>query len=169
MSFWKKRLPKREDILKSRLIRPFAHHLGHGALWHLNRRSVAKGVAIGMFFAFLTPVAQTVFAAAASIPFRANVAVAALSTFITNPITTPPLLYFAHAAGQWLLNDLGLPVEHHDVFVSVQGLLSDAPAVLGATALGLLIFAVISAILGYVAVDMLWRWRLIQRWRARKA
>ena len=67
MSFWKKRLPKREEILNSRLIRPFAHYFGHGSLWHMNRRSVARGVAIGMFFAFMTPVAQTVFAALALI------------------------------------------------------------------------------------------------------
>jgi len=168
MSFWKKRLPKREEILNSRLMRPFARHFGHGALWHLNRRSVARGVAIGMFFAFLTPVAQTVFAALASVPFRANVAVAALATFITNPITTPPILIFAHTIGMRALHFFGLADEHKEVISSLSSLWSEAPLILGATAVGLFAIAVVSAVLSYVAVDLIWRWRLAQRWRTRR-
>lgn len=168
MSFWKKRLPKREEILNSRLMRPFAHHFGHGSLWHLNRRSVARGVAIGMFFAFLTPVAQTVFAAVASVPFRANIAVAALATFITNPITTPPILIFAHGIGMRALHFFGLADEHQEVLSSLGSLWSDAPLILGATALGLFAMAVVAALVSYVAVDVTWRWQLSRRWRNRR-
>lgn len=168
MSFWKKRLPTREEILNSRLLRPFAHHFGHGSLWHLNRRSVARGVAIGMFFAFMTPVAQTVFAAIASVPFRANVAVAALATFITNPITTPPILIFAHLIGMRTLHFFGLADEHQEVLSSLSGLWAEAPLVLGATAVGLFVIAVISAVVSYFVVDIIWRWRLAQRWNSRR-
>lgn len=168
MSFWKKRLPKREDILNSRLMRPFARHFGHGALWHLNRRSVARGVAVGMFFAFLTPVAQTLFAAMASVPLRANVAVAALATFITNPLTTPPILIFAHTIGMRALRFFGLDDEHREVVRSLSSLWSEAPVILGATAIGLFVMAVIAAVLSYVIVDLIWRWRLSQRWRNRR-
>lgn len=168
MSFWKKRLPKREDILNSRLMRPFARHFGHGALWHLNRRSVARGVAVGMFFAFLTPVAQTLFAAMASVPLRANVAVAALATFITNPITTPPILIFAHTIGMRALRFFGLDDEHREVVRSLSSLWSEAPVILGATAIGLFVMAVVAAVLSYVIVDLIWRWRLSQRWRNRR-
>lgn len=168
MSFWKKRLPKREEILNSRLMRPFARHFGHGSLWHMNRRSVARGVAIGMFFAFLTPVAQTVFAALASVPLRANVAVAALATFITNPITTPPILFCAHTIGMRALHFFGLADEHKEVLSSLGSLWSDAPLILGATAIGLFSIAVVAAVLSYVAVDLFWRWRLAQRWRSRR-
>lgn len=168
MSFWKKRLPKREDILNSRLMRPFARHFAHGSLWHLNRRSVARGVAIGVFFAFLTPVAQTVFAALASVPLRANVAVAALSTFVTNPITMPPVLFFAHTIGMRALHFMGVAEEHKEVVRSLGSMWSDAPMILGATAVGLFALAVVTAILSYVAVDLFWRWRLAQRWRTRR-
>lgn len=168
MSFWKKRLPKREDILNSRLMRPFARHFGHGALWHLNRRSVARGVAVGMFFAFLTPVAQTLFAAMASVPLRANVAVAALATFITNPITTPPILIFAHTIGMRTLRFFGLDDEHREVVRSLSSLWSEAPVILGATAIGLFTLAVVAAVLSYIVVDLIWRWRLSQRWRNRR-
>jgi len=167
MSFWKKRLPKREEILNSRLLRPFAHHFGHGSLWHLNRRSVARGVAIGMFFAFLTPVAQTIFAAAASVPLRANVAVAALATFITNPITTPPILFFAHTIGMRTLHFFGWADEHQEVLSSLSSLWAEAPLVLGATAIGLFALAVVAAVVSYVAVDVIWRWQLARRWRNR--
>ena len=168
MSFWKKRLPKREEILNSRMMRPFARHFGHGALWHMNRRSVARGVAIGMFFAFLTPVAQTLFAALASVPLRANVAVAALATFSTNPIPTPPILFFAHTIGMRALPFFGLAEEHREVLSSLSSLWSDAPIILGATAVGLFAIAVVAAVLSYLAVDLVWRWRLAQRWRSRR-
>lgn len=168
MSFWKKRLPKREEILNSRLIRPFAHYFGHGSLWHMNRRSVARGVAIGMFFAFMTPVAQTVFAALASIPFRANVAVAALATFITNPITTPPILFLAHLIGMRTLHFFGLADEHQEMLGSISSLWSEAPVILGATAIGMFLIAAFAAIVSYFAVDLFWRWRLAQRWRTRR-
>src|SRR5690606_8394683 len=150
------------------LMRPFARHFGHGALWHLNRRSVARGVAVGMFFAFLTPVAQTLFAAMASVPLRANVAVAALATFITNPITTPPILIFAHTIGMRALRFFGLDDEHREVVRSLSSLWSEAPVILGATAIGLFVMAVIAAVLSYVIVDLIWRWRLSQRWRNRR-
>lgn len=169
MSFWKKRLPKREEILESRFVRPFAHYFGHGALWHLNRRSVARGVAIGMFVAFMTPIAQTVFAALASVPFRANVTVAALATFVTNPFTTPPILYFAHYIGMRLLHLLGLADEHREVLNSIGSMWSDAPLILGATAIGLFAIAVVCSLVSYFAVDLVWRWRLAQRWRSRRS
>ncbi|MGK2285142.1 DUF2062 domain-containing protein [Pedomonas sp. V897] len=168
MSFWKKRLPKREEILASRAMRPFARHFAHGSLWHLNRRSVARGVAIGMLFAFITPVAQTVFAALASVPFRANVAVAALATFITNPITTPPILFIAHTIGMRTLHVFGLADEHQEVLSSLSSLWSEAPMILGATAIGLVVIGLVSALISYFVVDMIWRWRLAQRWRSRR-
>jgi uncharacterized protein (DUF2062 family) len=84
-------VPTRETIDQYRLLRPFAPHLRHPSLWRLTRRSVPRGVALGLFVAVLIPFMHTFVAAILAIPTRANVGVAALLTFVVNPLTIPPL------------------------------------------------------------------------------
>ena len=73
----------------------------------MNRRSVPRGVALGLFVAVLIPVMHTAIAAILAIPTRANVAIAAAFTLVVNPLTIPPLYYAAYRVGSWEL--------HHDV------------------------------------------------------
>ena len=94
-------VPTRETIDQYRLLRPFASQLRHPSLWRLNRRSVPRAVALGLFVAVIIPVLHTFVAALLAIPARANVAVAALLTFVVNPLTIPPLYYAAYRIGSW--------------------------------------------------------------------
>src|SRR5438270_11971134 len=87
-------IPTRDTIHEYRLLRPFASHLRHPSLWRLNRRSVPRGVAVGLFVAVIIPVMHTFIAALLAIPARANVAVPALLTLVVNPLTIP----FMHVA-----------------------------------------------------------------------
>ena len=94
------------DYLKSlahveryRILKPLHHRAGERALWAFNRKSVARGVAVGFFFGILTPVAQIVFALIFAILLRANIVVAAASTMITNPFILPFVYVFAYRIG----------------------------------------------------------------------
>lgn len=89
-------------VTEHRLMRPWRHQLGHHALWRFNRRSVSRGVGIGLFFGVLTPVAQFVFAVLAAILLRANLLVAAGCTLVTNPVTFPFIYYGAFRIGAFL-------------------------------------------------------------------
>ncbi|NBU85230.1 MAG: DUF2062 domain-containing protein, partial [Sphingomonadaceae bacterium] len=40
--------PRRESFEKSRFLRPFAQRVFHPALWRFTRRSVPRGVALGL-------------------------------------------------------------------------------------------------------------------------
>ena len=84
-------MPTRETFERIRWLRPIAHRILLPELWRFHRRSVPRGVALGIVVGVLMPVAQTVFAALFALPARANVPVAAVTTLITNPITTPPI------------------------------------------------------------------------------
>ena len=89
---WSERnMPTRETFEGIRILRPIAHRILLPELWRFHRRSVPRGVALGVIVGVLIPVAQTVFAALFALPARANVPVAAVTTFITNPLTTPPI------------------------------------------------------------------------------
>lgn len=153
----------RESILASRWLRPFAHLLGHPSLWHLNRRSVPRGLALGLFAAFILPVGQFALAALLAIPLRANVPLAAAATLVTNPFTFPPIYYGAYRVGQSLLSDPSADAVSNDTSFGVQLL-----QVSGPTALGLLLFALSAAVAGYVLGTLWWRLRIMQRWRKRR-
>jgi uncharacterized protein (DUF2062 family) len=153
----------REAILTNRWLKPFAHLFAHPALWHLNRRSVPRALAIGFFLAFVIPLGQFALAALVAVAMRANVPLAAAATLISNPLTFPPIYFAAYKVGSFLL-----PTTSTGVGDVAQGLGSMLLDVSGPTALGLLIFAIVSAVLGYLAGTIWWRINLLRRWRRRQ-
>ncbi|MDO8959253.1 MAG: DUF2062 domain-containing protein [Rhodocyclaceae bacterium] len=67
------RTPTREQLAANRYLGWLAPFFGHPKLWHWSRRGVALGVAIGVFFGLLIPIAQIPLSAAAAVVLRANV------------------------------------------------------------------------------------------------
>lgn len=167
------RIPSRDELLASRVLKPFARQLSHPSIWHFNRRGVARGAALGLFFGIVVPLMQTPVAAALALPARANLPVAAFATFVTNPFTTPLIYFAAFQTGRAILRfkESGGELIGADVswFERAITWLAGAAA---PTALGLLLFGTVASILGYVGVQMGWRlWigRKLRRRRARRA
>lgn len=167
----KKWMPDAETIKNYRWLQPFAHLLQHHNLWHLHRRSVAGGVAVGMFCGLIPGPLQMIAAALMSVLLRVNLPVAMFTTLYTNPFTIPPLYVLAYGLGSWVSGVhptavLTLPELHWD------GWLGELWHWLGALGkpiiIGLPLLAVIFALVGYVVVRVLWRVAVILRWRARK-
>lgn len=169
---WLKRhIPTRDTVHSYRLLRPFARHLTHSSLWRMTRRSVPRGVALGLFVAVIIPVMHTAIAALLAIPARANVAVAALFTLVVNPITIPPLYYAAYRIGSWELH-------HESGFVNpaaAERFSSELSRMLfwihqasGSIAIGVLTIAAALAVVGYVASALVWRFWSQSRWRQRR-
>lgn len=96
-------LPTQETIKGNRFLRWLGPRLHEPGLWHMNRRAVARGVAIGVFFGFMIPVAQIPAAVIASFLARANLLVSAISTLVSNPFTYAPIYYAAYRLGAVLL------------------------------------------------------------------
>ena len=160
-------LPTKEQLLNSRWLKPVAHHLHDEKLWHMNRQSVARAAAIGLFFGLMLPFAQFLFAVVVAIVFRAHVALSAAFTLVTNPFTFPPIYWLAHRIGTWVLNHAGNGAAAEQAHRQVEQLgerlgwfdatwqwLQSAGAPL---LLGLGILACTAAVLGYALVWLLWR------------
>jgi uncharacterized protein (DUF2062 family) len=164
-------MPTRETFERIGWLRPVAHRILLPELWRFHRRSVPRGVSLGILVGVLIPVAQTVFAALFALPARANVPVAALTTFITNPLTTPPIWVAAYWVGGYLLRldaMIGPPPNpelHAKATSWLQWLLSTAAP---ATALGLVVIAVVGAAIGYVVTSCGWSWWIGRKWRRRR-
>jgi uncharacterized protein len=153
-------LPKRDELAKHRWLRPIAHHLADHGLWHAKTESVARGVAIGLFWAFVLPVAQILIAVAHCVWWRANIPVAAAVTLITNPFTIGGWLYAAYHVGSiFVAPDVAVPV--------AEGWLGRLQALGWPTVVGMGLFAVIGSVGGYLLVrtaSRLWlHWRLARR------
>ena len=86
--------------------RPIANR----CLWIPCRDTVATGLAVGLFFSMMLMPFQMIPAALIAMRFRANVPFAMAACWITNPVTTPPVLYGQFALGQWLRDKLLVPM-----------------------------------------------------------
>ncbi|HQS33476.1 MAG: hypothetical protein B7X59_13510 [Polaromonas sp. 39-63-203] len=148
-------MPTRETLTAHPWLRPVAHRLGDPKLWHLQHEAVARGVAIGIFWAFAIPVAQFIVAAAHSVWWRANIPVAAGVTLITNPLTIGFWLWLAYQLGSFLL---GAPP--HVPMPDGAGMLAWLASYGGPAILGMGLFAVVGSASGYVLVKLAWRARV---------
>ena len=163
-----KHAPKREELAESRWLRPFGTRVLQSDLWRFTRRSVPRGVAVGLWIGIfaLVPGIQIVGSALLSIPFRANIPIAAAMTFLTNPFTTPFLL----GASWFVGNSLGLgghrgvPGREASLGEWMAWLFSDAAL---ATVSGLFIIASVTAALSYFLSIWVWRWWQGRKWRRR--
>jgi uncharacterized protein (DUF2062 family) len=145
-------------------------------LWQINRRRVAAGVAIGVFFGFLTPILQIAFAAVFALLLRANLPVAAVSTLVSNPFTYAPIFVAAYKVGSWLLGEPVNPAQE----AAIESGAMQAEALVAASwaerfaaigkpfMLGLAVFAVIGGALAYFTTLLLWRLGIVMRLRSRR-
>ena len=165
--------------MRNRWLRWLAPYLLHPRLWHFSRRGVAVGVAVGVFFGFLIPIAQIPMAAGVAVVMRANVPTAVGSTLVTNPFTFAPIYVLAHRVGAAVLG-ADLPAEDALAMVHRHDERSEAADVgwwenawgrvtaLGKPLLlGLLIFAVSAGFLTYAAIMVGWKVRTVLERRRR--
>lgn len=167
-SWFARRMPTREEIGRSRWVKPFGSRVLASEYWRFTRRSVPRGVAVGLWFGIfaLIPGIQIIGSALLSLPFRANIPVAAAMTFLTNPLTTPFLLAASYFVGDalGLGGTKGAPGREATVAEWLTWLFSDAAM---ATVSGLLVIATVAAAVGYLATKLFWRWWTGRKWRRR--
>ena len=179
-------LPKPEALQNNRWLRWMGPVLKHPRLWHFSRKGIALGLALGIFFGLLIPVAQIPFAAALAVALRANVPMAVASTLVTNPVTLGPVYYGAYRLGKVVLGEAA-PTER-EIETELQEAQEEPPAIQGLgnrlrhafmqlttvgkpLVVGLAIVASLSGIAVYFLVSGLWilrtRWQRSKRLRAR--
>lgn len=174
LSDWlRENMPTRQQMETNRFIKPFAGRVMRSELWRFTRRSVPRGVALGMLVGVIVPFAQILFAALLSTTVKANVPVAALTTFVTNPFTTPAIWVAAYWVGSWMLRvdaaTIVAPVNTAIEETELQQFLEWLTGATMVTAFGLVIIAIVSAAVSYLVAVFLWRWWIARKWARRKA
>ncbi len=172
--YFRKYLPTHASIREHRWLGRFGGLLHHPNLWHLNRHSVAGGVAVGLFSGLVPGPLQMLTAALLAIPLHMNLPVALLMTLYTNPLTIVPLYLLAYEYGNLLLGTRNgaAPVEAFEMdwlnmAGSMRGLLDWTLSLGKPLLVGLVALALTFAALGYLMVKIAWRLHVTLAWRAR--
>lgn len=163
--FLRKYLPRREHLHQRWYLRPFHALLHDPALWAVQRKGVARAVAIGLFVAFLPIMPfQLLLVGALAIWLRVNLPVAVMVVFVNNPLTMVQMYYLDYRVGTWLLGrePVGFPSTP-----SLQLLIEQMTRIGTPLMLGSLLVGLIAGLLGYLLIDGLWRLSLFWRFRRR--
>lgn len=170
-------LPEPERLQQNRWLRWLGPALQQRHLWHFGRKGVALGVALGVFFGLLIPVAQIPAAATGAVVLRANLPMAVASTLVTNPVTFAPVYLAAYQIGRLVLGEETAPEAESDAALAPAVLAAEpAPeepgwmARLGSVGkplvVGLGILAVGCGLLVYLLISAGWALRV--RWKRRR-
>ncbi|MFT4027766.1 MAG: DUF2062 domain-containing protein [Novosphingobium sp.] len=165
-------MPKREDMEHNRFIGPFARR---HELWRFTRRSVPRGVAIGLFVGIfaLIPGVQIIGSALMCVPCRGNIPLAALMTCISIPPTT---LFVILPLAVSIGNRFGFHADIDTIraLMARGASLNDwwtwiwsdtAPSII----IGLFIQSVVAAAVGYVVSAFFWQRWVMHKRRIRQA
>jgi len=175
--FFRRFLPSHDAMKGNRHIARLGPWLQHHNLWHLHRRSVAGGVAAGLFAGLIPGSNPVQFTAAAlfAVAGRVNLPIAVAVTLYSNPFTIVPLYYCAFRLGQLAMLQSGGTLPSFAFHLEGKGFAEWFPEAMHwiATAgkpllIGLPLLALLLAVLGYFIVD--WTWRLTVRcaWARRR-
>jgi uncharacterized protein (DUF2062 family) len=173
----KKYLPTHATISENRHIARFGSLLTHHNLWHFHRRSVAGGVAVGMFAGLIPGSNPVQFTAAAllAMGFRVNLPIAVIVTLYSNPFTIVPLYYLAFKLGQLVSLDTSATMPDLAFHLEGKGFREWMPAALDwlmsigkPLLIGLPLLAMLLAAVSYPLVRLGWRCYMVRAWRRRK-
>lgn len=172
--YFRKVMPSVDKVREFRALSLFGEALFHPALWHLNRRSAAGGVAVGMFCGLIPGPLQMLGAAIICLLARVNLPVALVTTLYTNPFTIVPLYLAAYQIGVFAIGARGTkPSPPPDWDWSSIGASANAIGEwmlgLGAPlALGVFLLACLLSAAGYFLVRVGWNVYLRRAWQHRK-
>ena len=155
--FFRKFAVKRHKFSERWFMAPFRHMLHDHRLWGIRRKTVVPAFALGLAIAFLPFPAHILVAALAALALRINIPVAAVTTLVVNPVTAGPVFYFCYRVGAAFLSMEPGPFSFELSFDWMANVFSSVwlPLTLGCAFVGS-----IAALIGYIALDGLWRYSI---------
>jgi len=163
--FLRRYLPNPRSVRENPALRPVSKWLNNPEIWHLHKRSVSGAAFIGLFCAFMPIPFQMLVAGALALVSRCNLPLSVALVWITNPITIPPMFYFAYRLGAWLLN---MELEVTSVHLSWDWLTANIGNIGYPLVFGSLVCGWVSGVTAMVLVRVLWRMHVLRRWRERR-
>lgn len=145
-------------------LRPFEYVLAHPVYFSATRRGVGGGLWLGLVIGLLPIPGQTVIAVLGALLFRVNLPVAAITVWISNPVTFVPIFYLAYKIGAALL---GLPIEVAPAELSWAWLSQEIAVNWKPLYFGSLVMAISVSSTVYLLFSFVWHVSTVYRYRRR--
>ena len=159
-------MPDSERIRNNKqLNKVFGTLLHDPNLLHLNRRSVSMAFFVGLFMAFVPLPSQMIMAAGVAIYIRCNLPISVGLVWVSNPVTMPPIFYFAYKVGATIL---GTPERSFSFDLSWEWIGTELAAIWEPFLLGCTVSGLFFGALGYAVIRLLWRLHIISTLKSRK-
>jgi len=160
-----KRLFPDPDTLRKRwFLRPFGARIIDPHLWTLHRRGVTHAFGAGLAICFVPLPVHLLLATTVAVIWRLNIPVICGTTFLLNPFTAVPAYYLAYRVGAALLH---VPRQHFKFVPSWHWFGHSLAPVWEPFVAGCIICALLAGLIGWLSLDLLWRWQVTSRYRAR--
>jgi len=118
----------------------------------ISRRSVTRGVGIGLFWGFI-PMPMQMAAVLATTPFvRFNVPIAISMVWLSNPFTMPPMYYMEYLTGNFLLGREGL----HNVELTLEWFKANIGDIFIPLYVGTAFYSIVVSGVIYLILNRLW-------------
>jgi uncharacterized protein (DUF2062 family) len=152
--FFRKFAFKRHELSEQWFMTPFRHLLHDHRLWGIRRKTVVPAFAIGLFIAFMPFPGHTLTGALLALAFRVNIPVAALATWVSNPVTMFAMYPAAYQLGRRLLHT---PLRDVQFELSWDWVTHTLVTIWQPMLLGCFILGTAAALVGYITLDIFWR------------
>lgn len=172
--FFQSWLPSPEKVSQLKFIKVFGQRAFNPVLWYVNRRSISLAVLIGTFWGILPVPFHSVFIVLTVLLIEANLPLSLTLAWLSNPLTVVPILYLGFWLGSRIFQvnmidqDMLLGVFHQILHWAEhfgQGHIDFHLAKI--LLAGLMLEALLGAILLYLLTRILWRWSVIRKWNKR--
>jgi hypothetical protein len=134
-------------------------------LFHLNRHSVSVAFFVGIFVAFIPIPMQMAVAAVFALVLRCNLPISVALVWISNPLTMPAMFFATYQFGRWILQAPPVTVS---LELSWSWLVNEFSLIWMPLLTGSLVSGLIFGGVGYVTMQVFWRWQVTKNWERRK-
>ena len=164
--FLKRIVPSQRSLEDRWFLRPFGTRLADPQLWTLHRRGVTAAFGAGLAICFIPLPVHLLTACTAAVIWRLNIPVICGTTFFLNPFTAVPVYYLAYRVGMTLLHT---PPRHFKFHPTWEWFTHGLVPVWQPFVVGCIACALIAGVLGWLVLELVWRWQVTSRYRARHA
>ncbi len=162
----KKIVPHARTFERHWFLRAFSSHFTDPRLWSLQRRGVTAAFGAGLAICFMPLPVHTPLALLVAVVWRLNIPTVVATTWLVNPFTMVPIYYAAYRVGAEITGH----APHAFGFKLSWGWVEHGLGPMWEPFLvGCLACAILCGVLGWLGLELLWRWRVVsRRYRVRR-
>jgi uncharacterized protein len=133
-------------------------------LWLPHRRAVTGAFGAGLAICFIPLPVHMVMAGLLAVALRLNIPVIYGTILIVNPVTAVPVYYLAYRVGAALMR---IDPQGFSFQASWDWVENGLGPMCGPFLIGCLVCGVAGGLIGWLGLELLWRWRVTNRYRTR--